>query len=275
MKTLLSKPFETQLNTWLENLVERVTLSSVAQERWALDALQNLRVKRDALLSQLGCENSIQLESYHRSMTQTARELLEAVLVEEGPTSFAWLNLPLAKIDSFLQGHALDGSLPSLLRDAFRKVYDAGDRQALEAPLRELMLWADGHKQLSGLDIKSQVEAVIEAANFGASEQEARLPALLQLCEATEGEEQDHHYQAFLDGLEAWEAELSDLEALLENVQGADLAALGPVYDAFDDLNVALAEEAPWCELEACLDTLVRAWELAGPEVQCWVRRAR
>ena len=276
MKTLLSKPFETQLNTWLEKLVERVTVSSVSQETWALDALQNLRLKRDALLSQLGRDDTIQIESYHRSMTQTARELMEAVLVEEGPTSFAWLNLPLAKVDSFLKGRPMDSGLAPLLREAFKRVYDGGDCPALEGALKELMLWAEGHKQLSGLDIVARVEAIVAAAEAGASEQksEQRLPALLQLCHSTEDEEQEFYFQAFLDGLEDWEKELSELEAILEAVEGADLSVLSLVCEAFDELSTALSEEAPWSELEACLDTLTTAWEVAAPEVQYWVRRA-
>lgn len=263
MNKLISQPFELQLNTWFESVVERVCGSGAICTR-ALETLTQLRKRKESLLEQYRVNGS-SAQTLHLSLTTQVAELLESVEAAEGPTEFAWLNRPVQKIRAFLAGCKLDTALPQMMAQANERAQSLIGAGSLRSVVRTLLLWSEGHLVLSGLEVRRQLERlVMEAHKQGnLEEQELGLEDLLTLCAHSEGAEQQEYLLAFEATLEQWEIDFAQLDEQVVTLLGSETEIFDPSIEAYEQLQDALHEDLSWGELSMRLSALRENWESA------------
>lgn len=276
----LTSHFETTLNTWFQGFLERVSLSPVGSEGWVLDSLRALGTQKEMLARSLR-EGGLDSHGAHQALTRRANELMETVLVQEGPTAFAWLNAPLRSVERFLAGDSLAGGTADALEQAFVLVHDQGGSRSLREPLRQLMLWSQGHLSLSGLAVKGLLADCVSAARHGEgelSQQDHGLEVLLSLLQEAGVEERETLLDRFIEKLEQWEDELFSLEEEMAALGECTMETLTSTFESFSilksEVETALeADQADWAGLQLLLAALRQEWEAASQIVNAALLR--
>lgn len=258
MNQLIAHPFELQLNTWFENIADRITTSPVWGETLSLE-LESLRDKKRAFLA-LFREGTDEVSDSYEELVRQADELIQSVLVEEGPTEYTWLNVPLRSIEAYLSGKSLDSRLAEYLGKAFEMARSLND-SALVAAVRELLLWSEGHKALTGLELKALFEQTVSAAQGTDFVVEETIESLLNLLEQSSLEEQDEILDRLSEKLSQWEADFLSLETHVEQHIPEELDSMDALALLFEEFALGLEDEnAGYGELSKLLKSLQQAW---------------
>ncbi len=256
MNKLISHPFELQLNTWFISLEERLLESPVATGGWLETALGTLKEKKARFLSRYRC--GLALEEEYRELTFEAGELLQEILVEEGPTDYAWLNKPYHQISRFLSGQDLNPRLPEYLKSAVSQV--PVQNPSLRQELMNLLLWSEGHRTMTGMEIRNSCERLLSLSHSQAGVEGWELD-LFTLWSLSRHQGGESYLEAFFEALQSWEADFLDFEELVLELLPQRAQDLNAVADILYSLTEGLEEES-WdvSFLELQLQALKSIW---------------
>ena len=261
MNQLIEQPFELQLNTWFASLQTKLENSAPSIKPWALNCIGELQEMKQDLVEayRAGDED---LSAIHLALTTRAQEILEELCSMEGPTDFLWLNLPLRSITRFLQGESQTAELPLQLQRALSESKRFIASAPLLDSLQTLCLWSEGHKTLSGLDLRGLVDDVIAQSNKLDFQQSASMTveALIELCRSSAGELQDQYFEDLLITLEDWDSEFAELSHQVKSLAPEAVDQLTATEEAIDNIAELLEGSFEWDALKNEVSALRNAW---------------
>jgi hypothetical protein len=261
MNKLISHPFELQLNTWFQDFSEQLAdLCGGKVDQWVDESLSLLRDTKSQLLERFR-QGSSDVATLHDRLNDQAQELLLACRSQVGPTAYPQLNEALSRIESFISGSELSKKTSSLLKAVYAELHDTGVDGRFADIVRSLALWSQGHKKLSGLDLKELLESCVQQAEASSVSQTLSLESLLATCQTSPDRELADNFDCFMGALEQWEETLLIVESSLAE---HEKSLLDPVLNELDIFHELLSnseiDELPWGELKAGLARLRDEW---------------
>lgn len=147
-----------------------------------------------------------------------------ATTESQDPQTSGWLYEPLRLVEAFVAGAPLAPQTGRMLQDCYQHLYDQQHQGPLSEGVRELMLWAQGHKEFPLLEIRELCfKARLLAAELPESPADER-PSVLELLRAwhrlSPGHPDHPTVEAtLLSTADQWADELHALAELLDHQQ--------------------------------------------------------
>jgi len=268
--------FDKQLQEWLDETTEQFERleepGENIREEWT-ELSEQAEVFLDWSLEHDWSSQDDEFRTRYSEFLSQAERFSQQLEVLINPLH--WFLAPLELIESYVDGGELAPQAARLLQEAYERIYDTMEAPALEDAVRKLMVWTQGHRQMSILEVRDEVQRARVAAT-SLEEFEGSDPlTILELLTLLHQEEAEHESLliSLEDALAEWEEELSGLlGALGDNaVEFSD-----DINELFDRCSETLEqlEMDPWSVPPQEFEELCQEWKARAPKLELFAEMA-